>query len=269
VSSRSHPGRIDAHGSEPLYVQVARRLRADLAEGRLRVGQRLAPERELCTRFRVSRNTLRRALLELEERGLMTAAGRHGWYVAPSPLVELAQGPHSLTAWAREAGFALRSRVLHAGLRAAGPIEAGALGVAEGAELYELERLRIVNGLALSLDRSYLSAALEPVLDGVDFTSASLYEVLAERAGLVPGGRDCVLQAATADGRTARMLDVPAGAPLLIVQETVVDQRGRPLEFARLVNRGDRWRYRTTHLAPEVGSPGQDGDPRGVPSNPA
>jgi GntR family transcriptional regulator len=252
MSSRSDLQRIDARGSEPLYVQVTRRLRADLAEGRLRVGQRLAPERELCTRFGVSRNTLRRALLDLEERGLMAAAGRHGWYVAPSPIVELAQGPSSLTAWAREAGFELRSRVLHAGLRAAGPLEAAALGAAEGSQIYVLERLRIVNGLALSLDRSYLSAALAAVLDGVDFASASLYEVLAARAGLVPAERDCVLQAATADARTARMLDVPAGAPLLVVQETVADQRGRPLEFARLVNRGDRWRYRTTHLAPEV-----------------
>jgi GntR family transcriptional regulator len=234
-------------------MQVTRRLRADVADGRLRVGQRLAPERELCARFGVARNTLRRALLDLEERGLMAAAGRQGWYVAASPLVELAQGPHSLTAWAREAGFSLVSRVTHSGLREAGPLEASALGVAEGEDVYELERLRIVDGLALSLDRSCLRSDLAPLLEGVDFASASLYDVLAERAGRVPGGRDCVLQASAADGRTARLLGIPTGAPLLIVHESVSDQRGRPLEFARLANRGDRWRYRTTHLAPDVG----------------
>ena len=258
MSSSHDRNHVDARGNEPLYTQVMRRLRADLSEGRLRPGQRLAPERELCARFGVSRRTLRRALLELEERGLMTAAGRHGWYVAASPLVELAQGPHSLTAWAREAGFSLTSRVIHAGLTEAGPLEAAALGVAEGDHVYALERLRVVDGLALSLDRSHLPAELADMLAGVDFTTASLYDVVAERAGLVPGGRDCVLQAATADGRTARLLDIPTGAPLLIVHETVVDQRGRPLEFARLANRGDRWRYRTTHLAPHVGA--VDGD---------
>jgi DNA-binding GntR family transcriptional regulator len=252
MSSRPDPQLVEVRGSEPLYMQVTRRLRSDMSEGRLRMGQRLAPERELCARFGVSRRTLRRALLDLEEGGLMAAAGRHGWYVAASPLVELAQGPHSLTAWAREAGFALSSRVLHAGLREATAMEASALGVTEGGEVYELERLRIVDGIALSVDRSYLAASLAPVLDGVDFATASLYDVLAQGAGLVPGGRDCVLQAATADSRTARLLDIPAGAPLLIVHETVVDQRGRPLEFARLANRGDRWRYRTTHLAPHM-----------------
>jgi len=254
MSSGLHDQRIDARGSEPLYAQVMRRLRADLADGRLKVGQRLAPERELCARFGVSRNTLRRALLDLEEQGLLAAAGRDGWYVAASPLVELARGPHSLTAWAREAGLVLTSRVLHQRLRRASALEAAALGVEEGAGLFELERLRIVDGLALSLDRSCLPGELAPSLEGIDFTAASLYDALAERAGLVPGGRDCVLQATTADARTARLLAIPEGAPLMLVHETVVDQRGRPLEFARLANRGDRWRYRTTHLAPELGS---------------
>lgn len=261
MSSRPDPEHVDARGREPLYLQVAGRLRADVTEGRLGVGQRLAPERELCSQFGVSRRTLRRALLELEEQGLTAAAGRHGWYVAASPLVELAQGPHSLTAWAREAGFSLTSRVTHAGLRDAGPSEAAALGVAAGSRVFELERLRIVDGLALSLDRSYLPGDLAPALGEVDFTAASLYDVLAERAGLVPGRRDCVLQAATADSRTARLLEVPVGAPLLIVHETVLDQRGRPLEFARLANRGDRWRYRTTQLTPHVDTLTADGRP--------
>ena len=153
MSSGLYNQRIDARGSEPLYAQVMQRLRADLADGRLKVGQRLAPERELCARFGISRNTLRRALLDLEEQGLLAAAGRDGWYVAASPLVELARGPHSLTAWAREAGLVLTSQVMHQRLRPASPLEAAALGVEEGAGLFELERLRIVDGLALSLDR--------------------------------------------------------------------------------------------------------------------
>ena len=160
---------------------------------------------------------------------------------------------HILDTW--EAGLVLTSRVMHQRLRPASPLEAAALGVEEGAGLFELERLRIVDGLALSLDRSCLPGALAAALEGIDFAAASLYDALAERAGLVPGGRDCVLQATTADARSARLLAIPEGAPLMLVHETVVDQRGRPLEFARLANRGDRWRYRATHLAPELGRP--------------
>jgi len=133
-------------------------------------------------------------------------------------------------------------------------VDAQTLRYFHGAGLFELERLRIVDGLALSLDRSCLPGELAASLEGIDFTAASLYDALAERAGLVPGGRDCVLQATSADARTARLLAIPEGAPLMRVHETAVDQRGRPLECARLANRGDRWRYRTTHLAPELES---------------
>ena len=149
MSSGLYNQRIDARGSEPLYVQVMQRLRAELADGRLQVGQRLAPERELCARFGVSRNTLRRALLDLEEQGLLAAAGRRRLVRGRgSPLVELAQGPHSLTEWAHEAGVVLTSRV-------AAPAAAGRVGGRgggarrRGGAVFELERLRIVDGLAL------------------------------------------------------------------------------------------------------------------------
>ena len=69
-----------------------------------------------------------------------------------------------------------------------------------------------------------------------------------------------MLRAATADARTARLLEIPAGSPLLVVSETVLDQGGPPLEFSRLANRGDRWGYRTTQLSPEGGGAGPRGD---------
>ena len=234
-------------------MRVGRRLRDEIADGTLPAGQRLAPERELCLRLGVSRNTLRRSLLALAGDGLLVAAGRHGWYVAGAPVVESAHGPVSLTVWARDAGLALSSRVLRAGIRPATGAEAAALGLAAGGAVFELERVRSVGGVALSLDRACLPAAYAPALDGVDFSTASLYDALRTRAGVEPGRRECVLRAATADARTARLLEIPSGAPLLIVTETVLDRGGSPLEFSRLANRGDRWGYRTTHISPEMG----------------
>ena len=245
---------VDARGPDPLFAQIARRLRADVAEGRLATGQRLAPERELCRRFSVSRNTLRRALGELENEGVLTADGRRGWSIAAPPVVETAQGPLSLTQWAREAGLSLESRVLGAQVRPATAAEAAALEIEPDAPVFELERVRVVDGAALSLDRVCIPGAFAPALHGVDFATASLYETLAERAGVAPGRRECTLRATAADARTARLLDVARGSPLLEVVELVRDRRGAPLEFSRLVNRGDRWRYRSSQISPEVAS---------------
>lgn len=54
------------------FEEIAGQIRGELAEGRLRSGDRLPPERELAEHFGVSRNTLREALRSLEISGLIS-----------------------------------------------------------------------------------------------------------------------------------------------------------------------------------------------------
>jgi GntR family transcriptional regulator, transcriptional repressor for pyruvate dehydrogenase complex len=54
------------------FEEIAGQIRGELAEGRLRSGDRLPPERELAEQFGVSRNTLREALRSLEISGLIS-----------------------------------------------------------------------------------------------------------------------------------------------------------------------------------------------------
>jgi GntR family transcriptional regulator len=56
------------------------------------------------------------------------------------------------------------------------------------------------------------------------------------------------------DGKESRLLDVPLYSPALLFERTTRDQRGRTVEFARSVYRGDRYRI-TNHLTfgPESG----------------
>lgn len=53
------------------FEEIAAQIRTELAEGRLRVGNRLPSERALAEQFGVSRNTLREALRSLEHAGLL------------------------------------------------------------------------------------------------------------------------------------------------------------------------------------------------------
>ena len=73
------PEKADS-GSPPLFQpirsvrafeEIATQIRTELAEGRLRVGNRLPSERALSEQFGVSRNTLREALRSLEHAGLL------------------------------------------------------------------------------------------------------------------------------------------------------------------------------------------------------
>lgn len=246
AESRIEPGRrIDVHGGELRHAQVLRRLEADILTGNLAPGERLASERELGARLGVARNTLRRALAMLESRGLIQSHGRRGWVVTAA-FTERVDGPQGLTDWAGRLGLVVTSRLRTSRVRPASEIEAARLRVPAGAGVFELERVRLIDGVPLSHDRSVLHPRLSDLLTTVDFSTASLYATLRDRASVVPSRADLVFRAVQGDERTVGLLEVPAGAALLELTETVFDQYGEPFETATLVNRGDRYAFGTS-----------------------
>jgi GntR family transcriptional regulator len=70
----------------------------------------------------------------------------------------------------------------------------------------------------------------------------SLYELLAARYGARPCRAVEKLEPVRADSHAAQLLCVARGAPLLLVERVAFDVRGRPIECARDLFRGDRTR---------------------------
>ena len=227
-----------------------RRLEADIASGRLTPGERLAPERQLGARLDVARNTLRRALADLAARGLIEARDRSGWFVnGRGVTIETISGPQGLTDWAAVHGLTVSSKVVVARVRGADEIEAAALRIPADSQIFELERVRFVEGAPLSLDRSILVPAVAATVAELDFSTRSLFRTLREQNGIEPSRAECVLRAITTDRRIADLLGLTEGDPLLELFETVFDQYGEPFEYGRHLNRGDRYAFRTTVMA--------------------
>jgi DNA-binding GntR family transcriptional regulator len=250
----SGAGRRDVHGDDLPSVQVLRRIEADILTGRLRPGSRLAPERELGARLGVARNTLRRALSALGAKGLIQARGRGGWIVVGSGVTERIEGPPSLTEWAARHGYVVTSQVIAARVRVVSSSEAADLRIPTSARVFELERVRYIEGVPLSFDRSVLHPRLIPAVKGVDFESRSLFGTIRERAGLIASRAEVVVRAVPATERDATLLTITAGDPLLELDEMTFDQYDEPFETAHLLNRGDRYAFATT-LTAGVGSP--------------
>ncbi len=229
---------------QPRYLAVARLLAGQIASGRIALGDRLLGERALCRHFAVSRVTVRRALVELRERGLIEPDGTRGWFVTSSALGE----PNALMSFsemARSRGLTPSSRVLAAKTRPASIDEAEELRVAPGTALFDVERVRLLDGVSVALERSRIPLQLAPSLPGTDLAAGSLYDALRE-AGVVPHSADYVLQAVAAQGREAALLELEEGAPLLMTEARSYDAKGRPIELSRSIFRGDRYRFRTT-----------------------
>lgn len=230
--------------TQPLYHRVYRALAKEIESGELQPGDRLPSERWLCDELGVSRATVRRAIEELVADGFVEARGR-GSFVTGEALIEPPNTLMSLSELGRSRGLEASARVLQRTTRPATIDEAEAFGIAPGAELLDLERLRMLDGVPISVDVNVVPLRALPDADALDFTTDSLYDAL-ERAGRPLARADYELEARGADEREAELLGLAPGAPVLFATTVAIDEGGRVLDLGRTVYRADRYRFQAT-----------------------
>jgi GntR family transcriptional regulator len=230
----------------PLWQQAEEAIRDQIQRGVLQPGMRLAPERVLCQQLGISRVTLRKALGGLIEDGVLTSSHGRGWFVAQTvtPRKEWPNELESFSETAARMNLDAGSVVLRAEHGRATLDEAEELGIAPGAEVQHLDRIRLLGGVPIAVDHTVVAGAL-PGLDDVDFTTASLFAVLAG-AGLEPVRADSTIEARAADTTAATHLGLAVDAPVLVMRQVAVDAEDRPLFASTITYAGDRYRLRTS-----------------------
>lgn len=227
------------------YARVRAQLADEIDRQRRPAGSRLPPERALADHFGVSRATLRRALDELVQEGIVERVPG-GWAVASRVVGEPPNELMSFSEMAAARGLRPAARVLQAQLRPATLDESDILGIAPGATVFELERVRSMDDVPILVDRSLIPRSLAPGIEATDFAAASLYETLQDRYGLRPTRARFSVEAVPADDTDARALEVDPGQPLLRCTQVTEDADGRVIESCEMRYRGDRYRFRAT-----------------------
>src|SRR3954454_25162704 len=127
-------------------------------------GERVGAERELAERLGVSRSTIRAALGDLERNGVIRRTrGRGGGIFVPERRVERdLTSLAGLPAYLRRGGFQSAARVLSTATVEADAETSGALGLAAGALVLEVVRVRLADGRPISLERARFPAERFP-----------------------------------------------------------------------------------------------------------
>src|SRR3569623_1901107 len=144
-------------GPEPLYHQIAQRLQEAIETGRLPPGSRIDNELELSDTLGISRPTIRRAISEVVNRGLLVRRRGVGTQVVQSGS-KRALALTSLYDALAAAGRSPTTKVLvHEVLIPPAEVLA-ALTVPEGTAVLHSVRLRYADGVPLALLENYLQA---------------------------------------------------------------------------------------------------------------
>ncbi len=229
---------LDAASATPIYRRLGRGLRAAVEEGVVGVGDALPSERDLAEALGVSRVTVRNAVHELVEEGLLEKRRGAGNFVAPrveQPLSQLTGFTEDINARGMRAGVEWIDR----STGAATPAEALALVLSPGTAVSRLYRVRLADGKPMCLEQATLPKAILP---DPELVGGSLYEHL-EARGTRPVRALQRLRAELLGEEHARRLHVPAGTACLYIERRSFLSDGRPVEFVRSHYRGDAYDF--------------------------
>jgi GntR family transcriptional regulator len=211
-------------------------------------GAPLPSEAELCERFSVSRMTVRQALAELTNDGLVERRRGQGTFVAHRPVHRRPGVFLSFTEEMNRRGAQATSRLLTAGLDDARRPEAADLGLAADSQVVRVVRVRLADGVPVALEDAALLPELRDVLEE-DLGGGSLHGALARR-GVVPVRAMGTITARLARASETELLDLAPQSALLVELRILFDQQDRPFERTETRYVADRYVIDVVHTHP-------------------
>ena len=231
----------------PKYLQV-RRILLSRIERRMKPGDQLPTEHALCAEFSVSRETIRAALHLLEQDGIIERTRGRGTFIARLP----AERPEQRLTGLAEDFSALNldtdARILFTGTAPTPAAIAAALGVADGAPLFQITRVRNFEGVPLAYYEAYMPPAIGRRVAERDLTRTSIRSVIGNALRISCWEESQTIEALVAEPDIAGLLGIAAGAPLLCLTRLYLSAGQELVVYFRSLYRADRYFY-TAQLA--------------------
>lgn len=234
---------VDRSGPIPLYFQISTRLEKAILAGDLPSGSRLENEVNLSKRLGISRPTIRRAIQDLVDKGLLVRRRGIGTQVVHGQVTRKV-ALTSLYEDLSSSGQHPTSSVLQYETIKADTQIALALGVDKGTDVLHLRRVRLADKVPVAILENYLPPEFLD-LDRAQLEEHGLYQLMRARSASMRVARQKIgARRATAD--EAHLLDVDKGGPLLTAERTAYDNSGRAVEYGQHCYRPDLYSFEVT-----------------------
>lgn len=234
---------LDKTSPVPLYYQLATRLEQAIHDEVLPPGARLENEIALAQRLSLSRPTVRRAIQELVDKGLLVRRRGVGTQVVHGKVtrnVDLTSLFEDLS----RSGQKPETRVISHDVRPANDDEAAHLNLEAGAQVLHLVRVRSADGVPLAiLDNTLPTDFIDVARE--DLEERGLYQLLRER-GVSMRIANQRIGAREATARESELLEIGKNAAVLTMVRTAYDTTGRAVEYGQHCYRPDLYSFEIT-----------------------
>jgi GntR family transcriptional regulator len=227
----------------PLYHQIKQDIKEKIETNVWKVGDKLPNEVDLAHDYGVSRLTVRNAITQLVQEGLVKRQQGRGTFVTLPRLESKPQRVTSFFIEMKSKGFDPTSIVLDLKVINCDSITASHLDLKQWEKVVKLQRLRIVNGEPIAYQTNYIREKFVPGITDINFERQSLQKCLEDKYGLVQSHAIEKIRAQGCDEETAKFLNLKPGDPILYVERIVLLMDETPLLLAHTLFNGERYTY--------------------------
>jgi GntR family transcriptional regulator len=228
----------------PLHLQISEQLCQQISQGDFVPGEQLPSEHQLMSRFAVSRITVRRAISNLVQQGLVTPKRGKGVFVKAqqkvtyslsSPVVFFEQD------MARQGVTSGMMNLVFEPMTAPDAVQEILQLPAENPEVYLQKKLLLIDQVPVAIDISYILPELGKALAS-QLQRQMTFSTL-EQNGVEIEQIAVRIECTHANHEMSEYLGVPLGGPLLVYSHTAYNPQNQPILFGKAFSRGDRLSY--------------------------
>ncbi|ELC8444043.1 GntR family transcriptional regulator [Clostridium perfringens] len=225
---------IDKNSPIPVYYQLKEMIKEKITKGTWQVGQCIASERELTEAYGVSRMTVRQALGELVQEGLLVREKGKGTFVCEPKVKQ--EDMMSFSDIIKKAGRSLITKVLYFEVINT-PDELA--DTFEVEKIYKINRLRLVDGEAVANEVVYIPCEYCGFVTKEDL-EGSLFKLLEEK-GYVIESTESALAAVIMDEELKTLFNVDKQVPLLRSHNAALNSEGEIIYVEDAIYRSDKY----------------------------
>lgn len=237
--------KINYSGNVPIYLQLINQIRMQIKTGLLKPGEKMPPEEEICAMLGISRTTVRQAMNQLVEQGLLTRYRGKGTFVSSQKFSRSFSHLYNFSNDMNAIGAAPSSRVLKQEvIDVEGSFIQEQLELPHGqTKVFHLKRVRCANGEAILIEDTYLPYFLCPGIEIHNFEQLSLYDTLKDHYNLEPSNAIETLQALIIPAKEQKILGCRGNTVGYRIQRTARLNSNFVYEFTISITRGDICSY--------------------------
>lgn len=229
----------------PRYLQVMNYYIPLIKSGKLKDGDKMPTEEEICSLFNISRITVRRALEGLRQNGYIYKLQGKGSFVTTKKTGFQLNHLKGFTEEMKLLGKEPASIIISAEIITPSDKVAQVLNIESSQKIYLLVRLRCADGAPIAIEKVHLPFYRFPTLQSENL-SGSLYEILQLKYGCESFKGDQEIRAGLASEEEAQLLDITPGAAVLHINRTTFEQDEVPYEYVESTYRGDQYQFQVT-----------------------